>query len=205
MDDYEFELLRDAASKIADSAKTYVNLREMLSDTSSAGKEKFKKEFARYYKLNSAGLTAEWKATYFDLLFAFGEKMPAEPHQVALRKLYPIKNFKERETLQCSFVSKLVNIHDESQPIFDQNVRRYFGIEAPSLSLAEFRITGFIRNLREIGRRYDAWSDDTRFDELIRDLQTNNRDLAKCGRIRICDFLVWQVVSTLDHDFERSR
>ena len=70
MDDNEFKLLSDASSKIASSANKYVRLREMLSDTSSAGKEKFRKEFVRYYKLNSAGLTPEWKVTYLELLFA---------------------------------------------------------------------------------------------------------------------------------------
>ena len=194
LDDIELNLLRDAASDIAYTAKEYVTLREMLADISPPTEKEFRKKFSRYYKLNAAGLTDEWKDAYFALLLSFRERMPDKPHRVALQKLFQIKRPKGDTALQFSFVSKLVSMLDERQPIFDENVRRYFGLGPPSLvALTEFRILGFDQNLAEIRRRYDAWSDDNRFVALLRDLQAKNSDLAKCDPVRICDFLVWKV------------
>jgi hypothetical protein len=77
--------------------------------------------------------------------------MPDEPHRLALQKLFQIKRRQGDKALQFSFVSKLVGILDERQPIFDQYVQHYLGLGPPSLmALPEFRISGFLRNLAEI-------------------------------------------------------
>lgn len=197
MDDTEFKLLSDAAKDtkhIASTTTKYVTLRKMLADTSSDGEKAFRHKFSSYYKLNHAGLTNKWKDEYFKLLFSFRKKMPNEPHQHVLRILFQIERQQGGKALQFSFVSKLVGIHDESQPIFDQYVKRYFGLGPPSLmALPEFRISGFLRNLAEIGRRYAVWSDDAKFAAILHGLRATVPELAQCHPVRICDFLVWSV------------
>jgi hypothetical protein len=200
LDDSEFKLLNDAANDIESihrTAERYVNLRAMLAETSPTKENEFKKEFSRYYGLNAAGLKDEWKTVYFELLFSFRMGLPDDPHKVALRKLYPIERRQGGKTLQFSFVSKLVSIHDESQPLFDRYVNHYFGLGPPSLMRAlpdpEFRILGFLRNLAEIRGRYAAWSDDDRFVAILRDLRKKIPRLLDCHTVRICDFLVWAV------------
>ena len=197
MDHHELMLLTEAAADnehIGKSARIYRELRQSLAWASPASDEHFKKRFSRYYEINAAGLSANWKENYFQLLFSFREKMPNEPHQVALTKLLPIERIKGDKALQFSFVSKLVAIHDEQQPIFDRFVSFYFGLGPPSLmALPEFRIMGFLQNLAEIRRRYQAWSKDEMFTEILRDLRSKIPDLADCHEVRICDFLVWSV------------
>jgi hypothetical protein len=130
----------------------------------------------------------------FSLAIFFSREMPNEPHRVALEKLLPIERIKGDKALQFSFVSKLVAIHDEQQPIFDRYIGFFFGIGPPSLMLLpEFRIMGFLQNLAEIRRRYEAWSKDKMFTEVLCDLRRKIPDLADCHEVRICDFLVWSV------------
>src|SRR5580704_1123076 len=112
MDHHERRLLTEAAAdnkeRIAKSAKIYRELRQCLAWASPASDEHFKKRFSRYYGIHAAGLSAKWKESYFQLLFAFREKMPNEPHLIALTKLLPIERIKGDKALQFSFVSKLV-------------------------------------------------------------------------------------------------
>jgi hypothetical protein len=200
MDDSELEILMDAASRtaeIAKSANTYMRLRSVLrADSWPAGKDEFKEGFARYYGLHYAGLTDRWRDAYFDLLFSFRERMPDDPHSFALKELYKIETRRKTPALQCSFVSKLVSIHDEHWPLFDRYVQSYFGVGPPSLTHLDFRISGFVRNLVEIRIRYDAWSDDGRFVAIRDDLKVKIPALAECHAVRIGDFLVRSVGQT---------
>ncbi len=197
MDDCEFKLLAEAAADtkyLTKTTGTYLTLRRLLyGPTSDAGSE-FRKLYSKYYGLNAAGLTKEWKQKYFELLFCFRDKMPDNPHRVALHILYPLPRIKKDQALQFSFVSKLVAIHDEQQPIFDRYVQSYFGLGPPSLAgLTEFRKLGFLQNLSEIGKRYRAWSEYEPFAAILGELREKVPGLTDCHSIRICDFLVWSV------------
>jgi hypothetical protein len=197
MENCEVKLLAEAATdtdRLIKTSSTYATLRKLISDHSPDRERTFAELFSRYYGLNAAGLTDEWKAEYFRLLFSFRTKMPAEPHREVLSRLYVIPRRKGDQSLQCSFASKLVGIHDEAQPIFDRYVEDYFGLRPPSLRAPlEFRISGFLQNLSEISRRYCAWTKDERFTEIVLDLRQRIPDLANCHTVRICDFLVWGV------------
>lgn len=197
MNDCELELLKKAAADREQLSKTtdvYLKLRGLLADTSPDGERSFSELFSKYYGLNSAGLTSEWKEKYFSLLFAFREKVPDEPHRFALRELFRLPRRKGDNALQFSFVSKLVAIHDERQPLYDVFLQSYFGLGPPANGLPlEFRISGFLQNLNEIGRRYQAWAEYESFAAILRDLRRTFPGIANCHSVRICDFLVWSV------------
>lgn len=197
MDDTELKLLSDAAMDtphIASTTTKYVTLRKLLADASPDGEKVFRQKFSSYYELNAAGLTNKWKEEYFKLLFSFRKSMPDEPHRYVLNTLFQIQRHQGDKSLQFSFVSKLVSIHDELQPIFDRYVKYYFGLGPPSLmKLPEFRISGFLRNLAEVRRRYAVWSDNAKFAVILHGLRATVPGLAQCHPVRICDFLVWSV------------
>jgi hypothetical protein len=203
MDKLEFQLLSDAArdgKRLAETTDAYSLLRKLRGDPSNESKSKFRALFSRYYGINAAGLTNEWKDKYFSLLFSFGEKMPSDPHRTALSELYQLQRRKGDNSLQFSFVSKLVAIHDEQQPIFDKYVQAYFGLGPPLLmELPEVRISGFLQNLNEIRRRYEFWSTSAPFVEILQSLRRDHAGLADCHSTRICDFLVWLVGKKYSH------
>jgi hypothetical protein len=145
----ELQLLREAAEdheQLDELARDYTNLREMLH---TEGKEnEFRREFSRVYALNGAGLTKKWKDAYFSLLFEYRNEMPKNPHATALHRLKNIAHSRGHKAIQFSFVTKMVAIHDESQPLFDKYVQNFFGLGAPAIRQHdEFRIAGFIHNL----------------------------------------------------------
>ena len=205
MDRYELCLLSSAAKdpKIGETATRYLNLRNMMSDACAEEKLRFRKEFSNYYRLHAAFLSKEWKDKYFELLFSFGEKMPPEAHRVALLELSKFPRLKGDEAAQFSFVSKLVGIHDEQQPIFDRFVQHFFGLGPPSLGPLEFRISGFVRNLNEIAMRYRIWIEYEPFAAIIRELRCKYPHMAECHPHRICDWLVWIVGK--DYETQKSK
>jgi len=197
MNNCELKLLAEAAADrkhLTETTGVYLKLRNLLNEPSSDAESEFRELFSKYYGINAAGLTNEWKDKYFQLLFSFKQEMPDEPHRIALRELFALQRLKRDNALQFSFVSKLVAIHDERQPLFDRYVQSYFGLGPPSLTaLTEFRISGFLQNLDEIRRRYESWLAYEPFAEILRNLRRESPGLANCHSVRICDFLVWSV------------
>lgn len=194
----EMRYLEGAACSrhLLDSASTYLNLRQLFSDSTEPARKDFKRRFSSYYGLGHAGLTSKWKDQYFELLFGFDQIHNNEPYYFILLKLYDIPRHQGDKALQFSFVSKLIAFHDESRPLWDSNVRKFFGLGPPEFGSPEFRISGFVRNLNEIAKRYDAWTQDERFAKILLDIRNKKPELASCHNIRICDFLVHNAGAT---------
>ncbi len=185
-------LLDDAAHnpQLSESIGIYLDLRHMIADSSQAGRMAFQTRFSNYYGLQYAGLTDEWKARYFELLFGFDQIRDVEPYQFLLLELYNIPRRQGDPTLQFSFVSKLVAFHDENCPLWDSKVRDFFGLGPPNFGCPEFRIAGFVENLGEITRRYATWTQDRRFADILANLRSRHPGIAFCHPARLCDFLV---------------
>ncbi len=196
--DHELQLLSDAARspELSKSVNTYLELRRLFADSSEAGRAAFQKRFSRYYKLQSRFLTEEWQACYFDLLFGFNQTSVAEPYHSLLLKLNKFSRRGGAQVFEFSFVSKLVAFHDEMRPIYDRNVREFFGLGPPDFGPDEFRITGFVNNLNEIARRYGAWQQQKKFAEVLDELRSRHTGLAACHSVRLCDFLVHKAVES---------
>ena len=171
----------------------YCELRRLLANATAVNCEKFEWEFAKYYGLNSAGLSPEFKQRYFELLFGVNRSVMDNPqYGPLLSELYNIPRIQGDLVLQCSFVSKMVAIHDESRPLYDKYVGAFFGLTVPQTGPTEFRITGFVANLEIIRGYYFAWINDPRFQSVFERVLNRIPELRSCNLIRVCDFLVWQ-------------
>lgn len=189
------DLVSRAAQRLAESdIAPYFALREILARNEKRERRLFRKQFAKYYGLNAAGITDAFKTRYFELLFdlKLDPDIPP-PYKELLLELYPIKRRKGDKVLAASFVSKLIAMHDESRPLFDRHVSHFFGLDVPSAGPLEFRIAGFIANLDIIRGHYLAWCKVNEFRSVIAALKNRIPSLASCHDVRICDFLVWTV------------
>jgi hypothetical protein len=195
LDAWTLKKLRDAAEspELKSSVETYRCLRHMFSDASEKGRATFERRFSTYYGLRSQFLTDGWLSRYFDLFYKFRQSTLAEPYRPLLLDLYEFPRRGGVKTLEFSFVSKLVAFHDETRPLFDRNVRRFFGLGPPDFGCCEFRISGFIDNLNEIARRYNDWLEQKTFAEIIDRLRWRFPDLAARHSVRLCDFLVHKI------------
>jgi hypothetical protein len=86
--------------------------------------------FRSYYQLDSAGLTDDFKATYFECMEEARGSAEVDLAGI-VGKLRAIPNRKGQESLQFSFVTKLANTVNPSYPIYDYKVAQCFGFTAP--------------------------------------------------------------------------
>ncbi len=189
-----WDLLAKAADKIKPTDfDEYFELRRLNQQPSD--RQEFQARFANYYRLHIGGLTDAFKHRYLHLLVTWQPRGQRDPYSPLLLDLYQFPRRRGDQTLQVSFVSKLVAFHDESRPLFDRHVSRFFGVSVPAVGSVEFRISGFVANLEGIRAQYEAWAASSRFKSLVRPLFQKNPNLKNCHPTRLCDFLVWTVGS----------
>ena|SRR5688572_5575283 len=191
---YQLSLLRLAVSHLKESDYLpYFNLKRLLAARPAGFKAEFRRIFEHYYGLNTGGLTDTCKVRYFELLFALVLHEGVDPYTRILKELYGIPRRKLDNALQCSFISKLVAIHDEAYPIFDRHVSEFFGITVPTNGSIDFRIAGFVANLEWLRETYQHWSKDSQFQNIVLTVKQEHPSLKCCANPRIADFLVWTV------------
>lgn len=191
--EHHWALLEKAANSIEKNAfARYFDLKRLLA---SGDYDAFQREFTTYYRLNIGGLTPAFKTRYFEHLFKCSPVGQADPYTPILLDLFAFERRKGGTSIQASFVSKLVAIHDESRPIYDRHVSNFFGLGVPTIGTPEFRIAGFLANLARIKEQYEAWADDTRFAAIQAPVFKKQPMLKDCHPSRLCDLLVWTVGS----------
>jgi hypothetical protein len=189
-----WELLAKAAkARKADDFSKYFEIKDLLATKAPEARAKFRRLFTQWYGLNSAGLTDAFRDRYFQLLFAAKPVGKRDPYSSILLDLYEIPRRKGDPSLQCSFVSKLVAIHDESRPIYDVYVREFFGMAPPSVGSIKFRVAGFVANIDRIREEYGEWAQSPRFQGVVEPLFKMNPSLRHCHPHRALDVLVWTV------------
>ena len=185
-------MLNGAVGKLRpEDIEEYIRLRSFVRSGMSGDRAQFELRFSACYGLNSAGLTPEFKVTYFQRLFDHRPGQSDDPYTPILLSLYAIPRHKKDRIVAASFTSKLVAIHDETQPLFDRHVQAFFGMGVPTLEPVEFRIAGFVRNLRQIRTTYETWTQLPAFAEIIDRVRQAHPKLADAHPTRIWDFLVW--------------
>jgi len=191
---YQMGLLGVAITHLREADfSRYLKLKLLLAEKPRGFKTDFRQAFGIYYGLNAGGVTEAFKDRYFDLLFSLKLQDDGDPYTPILRELYEIPRRKKDKALQCSFVSKLVAIHDEASPIFDRHVSDFFGITVPTRGSVDFRIAGFVANLQWLRQTYHRWSEDSQFQKILLTVKQKHPSLKGCANPRVADFLVWTV------------
>lgn len=185
-------LERSAQALETREVKPYFELKALLSRPSLPNRQRFEKDYCRFYGLNIAGLTDRFLRVYFDALYGATPTSAAWPDYLALLwKLHAIPNRKGNESLQSSFVSKLVASKDEAWPLYDRHVANFFGLFVPSAGSVVFRAQVLVAHLETIKHRYLAWSSGE-LAPVLALLRTRIPELTGCHDVRVCDFLVWR-------------
>jgi hypothetical protein len=191
---YQLILLGEATMHMEETnVSPYLMLKHLLTKKPAGFQADFRRIFESYYGLNAGGVTDAFKDRYFGLLFGLEIQGHDDPYTPILMELYAIPRRKGDKALQCSFVSKLVAIHDESCPIFDRHVSDFFGITVPSNGSVDFRVAGFLANLKYLRQTYESWSEDSEFQKILLAVNQKHPYLKGCTTPRIADFLVWTV------------
>jgi hypothetical protein len=172
----------------------YFELKKLLADSSEMGRKRFKALFCRYYTLNTGGLTDAFRDRYFAILFDGGVFADGRPdYATILHELSAIKRRKGDLAMPFSFVSKLVAMLDDRQPIYDRHVCSFFGVKAPPTSMDKVkRIEWFVAFLNGVRESYQTWGVDSRMADVLSRLRNRDQQLRECSIVRQIDFLVWK-------------
>ena len=189
---HQLALLTSASQRLRkDDYRQYLRLKVLLKSDRDEDRQSFGQLFTQYYGLRF--VSAEFKGRFFELLFGLEVPGNPDPYTPIMKELYEFPWSNGKRELAFSFVSKLVGMHDELQPLYDRHVRNFFGLFPPELGSVEFRIAGFTANLDHIRNIYESWARDSNFRVLMDDLLSRHPDLHTCHLTRICDLLVWTV------------
>src|ERR1035437_8173798 len=90
----------------------------------------FQFAFRSFYRLDSAGLTPEFKKKFFEL---FEENVKKEKPNMTetIQELANIRNFKNQNTVQFSFVTKMFHTIDTNHRTYENEVITLFGFKQP--------------------------------------------------------------------------
>ncbi len=173
----------------------YLELKDIVSDTSHIARSRFRTLFINFYGLNMGGLTDTFKDEFFKILFDEEVVVKGKPaFESILNRLSRIKGKKGHCVLPLSFVSKLVAMHQESSPIYDRHVLAFFEEKAPAAQVDNaIRIQWYIDFLNRARDSYRDWAEDTRVKPILGRLKARDPRLKKCDVVRLMDFLVWKV------------
>jgi hypothetical protein len=169
----------------------YLRLKELLPQQNESNQVEFRRVFKSYYGLNTARLGDQFLNAFFEALFQWNKGMDAA---ALLKKLYQIPTERGRNTLQLSFVSKLMAIHDESRPIYDKHVRSFFAVsEIGTKKPIDERIAWWIAFLDGVKAAYERWVTSEEVTRILNRLCKRVPELAACNPVRLLDFLVWKI------------
>lgn len=173
----------------------YLELKELLPNATPDARGRCRSLFTNYYGLNIGGLTDAFKNRFFEILFGANVIVNGQPDFITiLNELSLIRSKQGYYTMPFSFVSKLVAVHQETSPIYDHYVLRFFGEKAPATSLPKpDRIAWYLGFLKQVAADYVAWAKDTEISSIVDRLKARDHKLAQCDAVRLMDFLVWKV------------
>jgi hypothetical protein len=190
---YQLDLLGEAVKYLKEEDYApYLKLKHLLAEKPSGFRLEFRRTFESYYVMGAAGLTEDFKNRFFELLFALAIR-DDDPYTSLLKDLYEYPRRQGDKSLQCSFVSKLVAVHDESRPILDKHVSNFFGIKIPSTGGVDFKISVFVACIGLLRKIYQGWAEDSQFNEILSRLKLRHPRLVNCDTCRVADLLVWTV------------
>jgi hypothetical protein len=150
----------------------------------------FKKEFMTFYRMNRLSLSEEQIEKYFSL---FSKMCTIHDYKENFKniaiELHRIKSPKGKETLQFSFITKMLAFIDDSYPIYDTHVSDFFGICYPKRGSVDFRIEVFCDKMLWLKKEYE----DIALNQDIKILldETMKKYNLKISNARLIDFYVW--------------
>lgn len=148
--------------------------------------------FRSFYRLDSAGLTPEFKSRFFELLSVAREKRQIDIPQI-VRTLHDLPNRKGQSSLQFSFATKLANAVDSTVPIYDAEVATVFGFRPPyTYRPFEQRLSQYMEFYGELKLLYQSIIEANH----LADARSLFREQYQCAvtevsETKVLDFIFW--------------
>jgi hypothetical protein len=145
--------------------------------------------YRSFYRLDNAGLSKEFKDTYFRIMEECRNQTVDDLTEIIMR-LYQIKRLKGDNSVQFSFATKLMNTIQPDYPIYDSEVATVFNFPTDCIGDLDKRIGRYIGQHATIIETYREIIQDNLLKssiDMFDDKFKNNR-LSSNKKL---DFIVW--------------
>jgi hypothetical protein len=174
-----------------ESVDVYVFLCDRFAASDVMEDRIFQFVFRSYYRLDSAGLTSEFKITYFKKLQAL-RTFKVIDLRCLLMEFFPIPTLQGNRSLHFSFVSKLAHTINPSYPIYDSQVRKVFGFALPNYGRVESRIDKLLTFYSRLQSTYARITAGGLMRQTICSFETRfPAHCAKLSSTKVLDFIFW--------------
>jgi hypothetical protein len=113
-----------------EAVDVYIFLSNEFARGSAVENRVFQFVYRSFYRIDSAGLTPNFKSKYFMLLEESRDLRDVDLRKLT-KELHSIRNRKNQESLQFSFVTKLAHTVNSTYPVYDGEVATVFGFRVP--------------------------------------------------------------------------
>jgi hypothetical protein len=175
-----------------ESLVVYLFLHDRWKKTEACSEDElFQFVFRSFYRMDSAGLSEDFKKQFFILMNENKRKNNPNIYDICL-KLYEIKNLKNQNSIQFSFVTKLANTINTSLPIYDSEVAKMYGYnQTPTKDHTE-RLRNLTEFYTKISSDYKLFIKNGVFEKILLIFDKEFSSLQ--NRISITkklDFIIW--------------
>lgn len=122
----EDEVLNNIAFE---SIEVYRFLQNEFNKGNVIGNYLFQFVYRSFYRLDNAGLSPALKEEYFRIMEGLRDKNVIDLKEI-VEQLYQFRTLQDRNTVQFSFTTKLMNTINNRYPIYDSEVARVFGFSS---------------------------------------------------------------------------
>jgi hypothetical protein len=175
-----------------ESIHVYIFLRNQFRERRGSLDPLFHFVYRSFYRLDNAGLTSQFKAEYFRCLERCRDCNDVDLPGLT-RELYKYPNLKGQNSLQFSFVTKLANTVDDSNPIYDSEIARVFKFKPPYHYLSfEDRLSSFVEFYENLKSYYSSLLREGSCDDIFSCFYKQFPDDAlQIPEVKLMDFFFW--------------
>ena len=161
--------------------------------------------FKKFYKMSEAFLPEKLVVEYFKIMES--QKVTPLPFAEIILQLSKIKNGKDQESIQFSFVSKMIHTVDPSNVIYDKYVGKAFGYGKIDGKDIVLKIKEMEARIRTISLCYNVILANETLNEILEefDKKFSSYQLSKMKKL---DFIFWvagRLIEKEEKDNSRSR
>lgn len=176
-----------------ESVHTYCFIRDQYAKTADLTKNYlFQFVFRSFYRLDSAGLTSDYKKRFFEVMQNYRDKelsimnIQADFADISSRRL----DLEGKSAFQGSFISKMIHTIDDTFPIYDSNVATVFEIKPYIYNEKTSREEYYGNMLNELKAEYLSVTKSDLFHPVRKAF--NEKFNVDVSDTKLVDFLVWE-------------
>ncbi len=167
---------------------TYCYIRKTFENNHILNNSEFQFKFKKFYIMNSAGLSDEWKNRFFELLLAKRDDL-----KYTLFELYKIPRRDGKYSVQFSFATKLLHTVNNENPIYDKMIGEVADKKVEGSNSNE-KIDSCIKIFNFLNGLYSGLINDGKVERVISEFRlrfnVSHKDISDA---KVLDFMMWSL------------